>query len=66
MKNFIEVTELKKVFGSGEDEVHAFGPATININSGEFVCFRTIWVWKINSNAYGCWIIRFNKWKSRI
>ena len=37
MKNFIEVTELKKVFGNGEDEVHAFGPATININSGEFV-----------------------------
>ena len=37
MKNFIEVTELKKVFGDGEDEVHAFGPATININAGEFV-----------------------------
>ena len=37
MKNFIEVTELKKVFGTGEDEVHAFGLATININSGEFV-----------------------------
>ena len=37
MKNFIEVTELKKVFGDGEDEVHAFGPASININSGEFV-----------------------------
>ena len=37
MKNFIEVTELKKVFGNGEDEVHAFGPATININAGEFV-----------------------------
>ena len=37
MKNFIEVTELKKVFGDGKDEVHAFGPATININTGEFV-----------------------------
>ena len=37
MKNFIEVTELKKVFGNGKDEVHAFGPATININAGEFV-----------------------------
>ena len=37
MKNFIEIKELKKVFGNGEDEVHAFGPATININSGEFV-----------------------------
>ena len=37
MKNFIEVTELTKVFGNGEDEVHAFGPATLNINAGEFV-----------------------------
>ena len=37
MNNFIEITELKKVFGSGIDEVHAFGPVTININTGEFV-----------------------------
>ena len=37
MKNFIEIKELKKVFGNGDDEVHAFGPATININAGEFV-----------------------------
>ena len=37
MNNFIEITELKKVFGSAVDEVHAFGPVTININTGEFV-----------------------------
>ena len=37
MNNFIEITELKKVFGSAIDEVHAFGPVTININTGEFV-----------------------------
>jgi ABC-type lipoprotein export system ATPase subunit len=67
MKNFIEVTELKKVFGDGEDEVHAFGPATININAGEFVSvLGPSGCGKSTLNAYGCWIIRFNKWKSRI
>ena len=66
MKNFIEVTELKKVFGSGEDEVHAFGPATININSGEFVSVLGPSGCGKSTLCYGCWIIRFNKWKSRI
>ena len=37
MKNFIEITDLKKVFVSGDEQIHAFGPASININSGEFV-----------------------------
>ena len=37
MKNFIEIKELKKVFGTGSEEVHAFGPASINIENGEFV-----------------------------
>ena len=31
MKKFIEVTDLKKVFVSGNDLIHAFGPASINI-----------------------------------
>ena len=29
--------KCKKVFGEGEDKVHAFGPVDISINSGEFV-----------------------------
>ena len=37
MENFIEITDLKKVFVSGDEQIHAFGPASININSGEFV-----------------------------
>ena len=37
MKNFIEITDLKKVFVSGDEQIYAFGPASININSGEFV-----------------------------
>ena len=37
MKNFIEITDLKKVFVSGDEHIHAFGPASISINSGEFV-----------------------------
>ncbi len=37
MKKFIEITDLKKVFVSGDEQIHAFGPASIKINSGEFV-----------------------------
>jgi len=37
MDRFIEINSLKKVFGEGEDEVHAFGPVNISIKSGEFV-----------------------------
>ena len=37
MEKFIKINSLKKVFGEGEDKVHAFGPVDISINSGEFV-----------------------------
>lgn len=37
MKEFIKIQSVKKVFGTGEDQVHAFGPADISIKSGEFV-----------------------------
>ena len=67
MKNFIEVTELKKVFGNGADEVHAFGPATMNINAGEFVsilgpsgCGKSTLMLMVAG------LLRLNEWKSRI
>lgn len=37
MEDFIKIQSIKKVFGTGEDQVHAFGPADISIKSGEFV-----------------------------
>ena len=37
MDPFIKINSLKKVFGEGEDKVHAFGPVNISINRGEFV-----------------------------
>ena len=37
MEQFIKINSLEKVFGEGEDKVHAFGPVDISINSGEFV-----------------------------
>ena len=39
MNNFIEILNLKKVFGSGDSAVHAFGPIDINIQEGEFISF---------------------------
>jgi len=37
MEEFIKIHSIKKIFGSGEDQVHAFGPADISIKSGEFI-----------------------------
>lgn len=33
----VAIRAVKKVFGSGMDEVHAFGPANLEIDAGEFV-----------------------------
>ena len=37
MQEFIEITDLKKVFASGAESIHACGPGSIKIGSGEVV-----------------------------
>jgi len=37
MTKLIQVTNLKKVFEDGADQVHAFGPLSMDINNGEFL-----------------------------
>jgi NitT/TauT family transport system ATP-binding protein len=37
MSASIEIKGTKKVFGSGDDAVHAFGPADLRVEAGEFV-----------------------------
>ena len=39
MNSFIEISNLKKIFGTGENAVHAFGPINLNIKDGEFISF---------------------------
>ena len=37
MRKFIDITDLNKVYQSGDQSIHAFGPVSMKINSGEFV-----------------------------
>ena len=39
MSEIISLKSVRKVFGSGASEVHAFGPVDLSIQSGEFISF---------------------------